>query len=451
MTDPQIALNAADLLAVRVSGLNASNVPARALHAARRCLVDVIGCAAAGYDEPAVRVARRWAERVFAKGPAAVWFDEAWMSPVAAAFVNASAASILDLDDGHRAAAGHPGAAIIPAALAAGQAQCASMQDILLAVIAGYEAGVGCASLRTLAAQANVATGRWSAIGVAAAVARLKGYDAERTRHALTVAEAHAPNLLAADHSGFQGGHVKEGIPWSVITGYAAADLAGDGFRGYDPSFSNPGVYRELVADTEPRRFLIETTYFKRYACCRWTHSAVDAAMVIKARLPADARIESIRIETFVRAATLPNHAQPQDVIAAQFSLPFVVAAAMVHGADALLPLAPRTLIDEAVVDLARRIEIRVDAALDDMFPAKVPARVRIVTATGLAEELIVSPLGDWDHPISDQALVNKAVHLSGYRGRGLLPKSLLDGLLADAVRPEALYAAVAAGTTDSA
>ncbi|RYY72747.1 MAG: MmgE/PrpD family protein, partial [Comamonadaceae bacterium] len=189
MIETQIEQGTAGWLAARVAGLQAADVPASTFEAARRCLVDVLGCAAAGRAEPAVRAAHRWATETYAGGTSSVWFDGARLTPVAAAFVNASAASILDLDDGHRAAAGHPGAAIIPAALAVGQALGASMENILLAIIAGYEAGVGCASLRTPAAQANVATGRWSAIGVAAAVARLRGYDVERTRHALTVAE----------------------------------------------------------------------------------------------------------------------------------------------------------------------------------------------------------------------------------------------------------------------
>lgn len=440
MIDPQTASTTAGWLAARLTGLQGDNVPASAFHAARRCLVDVLGCAAAGRAEPAVRTAQQWAGQAYASGTSAVWFADPHLSPVAAAFVNASAASILDLDDGHRAAAGHPGAAIIPAALAVGQALGASMEDILRAIIVGYEAGVGCAGLRTPAARANVATGRWSAIGVAAAVAKLKGYDVERTRHALTVAEAHAPNLLAADHSGFQGGHVKEGIPWSVVAGFAAADLAGLGFHGYDASFSNPGVYGDRPSAAGPERLLIETTYFKRYACCRWTHSAVDAAVDLMQRVPADARITSIVIETFARAATLPNHTQPRDVISAQFSLPFVVAAAVVHGPEALLPLDVRLLADPAVVRLARDIEVRVDPALDGMFPAKVPARVQIATEHAAFEQLVVSPLGDWDHPMSDEALVGKALHLSGRDDRDLLPASLLRGLLTGDVPPATLF-----------
>jgi 2-methylcitrate dehydratase PrpD len=451
MTELQIQPTTAEWLAERLAGLQAGQVPATALHAVRRCLVDVLGCAAAGRSEPAVQVAGRWAEQAYARGPSSTWFGEASLSPVAAGFVNASAASILDLDDGHRAAAGHPGAAIIPAVIAAGQAQGASMQQIQLAIIAGYEAGVGCASLRTAAAQATVATGRWSTIGVAAALAKLKGFDAERIRHALTVADAHAPNLLAADHSGFQGGHVKEGIPWSVIAGFAATELAGHGFRGYDASFSNPSVYRERVAGDQPAHLLIESTYFKRYACCRWTHSAIDAAVELKAQLPAGGTVDSIVIETFARAATLPNHARPKDVISAQFSLPFVVAAAVIHGADALLPLDPTLLSDAEVIRLAQRIEVKVDPMLDAMFPAKVPARVRIVSSAGSPQQLVVSPLGDWDHPLSDRALIDKAVHLASRGGRPLLPAPMLQGLLEDSIPAEVLCEALREGARESA
>src|SRR5262245_60224782 len=55
-------------------------------------------------------------------GPAACWFSDLRLSAPGAAFVNAASASMLDLDDGHRAASGHPGAAVIPAVMATAEA-----------------------------------------------------------------------------------------------------------------------------------------------------------------------------------------------------------------------------------------------------------------------------------------------------------------------------------------
>src|ERR1700680_347132 len=75
----------------------------------------------AGRSHGAVSKGTRWARAAFAQGDACVWFDRARLSPMGAAFINSSAASVLDLDDGHRVASGHPGAAVIPAVIAVGE------------------------------------------------------------------------------------------------------------------------------------------------------------------------------------------------------------------------------------------------------------------------------------------------------------------------------------------
>ncbi|MCF7791735.1 MAG: MmgE/PrpD family protein [Victivallales bacterium] len=47
----------------------------------------------------------------------------------------------MDIDDGYRPAKGHPGAAVVPAAIAAAEHNCNSGQELLEAVILGYEIG----------------------------------------------------------------------------------------------------------------------------------------------------------------------------------------------------------------------------------------------------------------------------------------------------------------------
>ncbi|MBA2965037.1 MULTISPECIES: MmgE/PrpD family protein [Ramlibacter] len=440
----ELGRGTAHLLADRIAKLELASLSLSTLHAARRCVVDVLGCAAAGRRESGVTSAATWARATYPAGLSTVWFLRERLSPVGAAFINASAASILDLDDGHRVAAGHPGAAIVPAVLAAGEASGAGMQDMLLAIAAGYEAGVACAQLRSPAAQSTVATGRWSTIGVAAALAKLMGLDTERMRHALTLAESHAPNLLAADYSGFQGGHVKEGIPWSVVSGFAAAELAAQGFRGYDQALSNPTMYRAPQPSDETGAPLIESTYYKRFACCRWMHSAIDAALDLKSRLPVNVPVQSIAIDTFARAATLPNQAEPRDLIAAQFSVPFAVAAAWLRGAEALLPMDESLLADAEVTEFARRIHVNVAPALDAMYPLKVPARVTVQTPQAQVQAEVISPVGDYDNPLADTALLDKAVHLAGHAGVSL-PRVALAGILSGEATARQLFETVQA------
>lgn len=431
-------MQTAEKLAVVLESLTIADISESARHSARRCLYDIIACAAAGQSHPAVEAARRFASSWFCAGTASVWFRDSTLSASAAAFVNAYAASILDLDDGHRAAAGHPGAAVIPSVLAAAEYCGASLDDVLLAIVCGYEAGVRVAKSRDPSRLMSVATGRWSAIAVAAAVAKLRNLSAEKMAHAIAIAESCAPNLLAADHSGFMGGDVKEGIPWSVLAGMAAADQAELGLRGYLGSLDNPDIYRsELIGMDVGKELLIETTYFKEFSCCRWTHSAIEAISEMRRAGLDGALVEEVEISTFQRALSLKNHASPPDLIAAQFSLPFVVAVAIVDGEDALKPLSEQTLGRPDIVRVAKKIRMAVDRQLDACFPAQIPARVRVRTPSRSFEKEVRAPLGDPVNPLSDSRLVEKSIKLCSQLRREHQVRRLAAHIFEEEIRVE--------------
>ncbi|MCQ0021125.1 MmgE/PrpD family protein [Actinomadura madurae] len=110
---------------------------------AHRCLSDALACAAAGVLTPAYERARAAAGQLFGAGDATatVWFDAVPAPALQAAFLNSVAVSAHDLDDGHRAAAGHPGEAVIPVVIAEAESQGLPDVDVLHAIVAGYEAG----------------------------------------------------------------------------------------------------------------------------------------------------------------------------------------------------------------------------------------------------------------------------------------------------------------------
>jgi 2-methylcitrate dehydratase PrpD len=424
----------AERLAEALTVLSWEDVPLAARHMARRCVLDTIACAAAGMPHEAVQAATAWAARTFSPGNASIWFTSRRSSSVAAGFANAFASSVLDIDDGHRAAQGHPGAAIIPAVLAEAEHLGISNEHALLAIMCGYEAGIGVARSRDPACLSIVATGRWAAIGVAAAIGKLRGLTSSQLADALAIAEAHAPNLIAADHAGFLGSDVKEGIPWSVITGFAAVDLAQSGLRGYRSSLDNPALYRSgLAASLKANALLIETTYFKPYACCRWIHSAIDAVLEIGPDRVSGTAIDRIEIGTFRRAATLRNPARPSDIIAAQFSVPFAVALAYESGPAAMLPILSSALVDEKILRLAEKIHVYVESELDDMYPEKVPARVKIFAGDVTLDREVHVPKGDPANPMTDGELVDKAVKLMS----SIATKSMLRPAIASLLSPD--------------
>lgn len=407
-------------LARFLTGIRIEHIKEGSIAAARACLMDCLGSAAAGTRCSVFQKSLHWVEHAFGAGLAAVWFSGRTVSPLGAAYLNSLAASALDIDDGHRAASGHPGAAVIPAVLALAD-ETHSENDLLLAIICGYEAGIRIARERAAAPSVSgVATGRWSAIAAAVAAGRLIGLDTRGMAAAISIAEPLASNLAAADFSGFSGGDLKEGIAWSVVVGLCAAFQARTGLRGYLLALENPAVYRPRDNWTSPtlETPLIETVYFKPYACCRWTHAAIDAALMLRQEGLESQSIRRVRIQTFKRAASLPNVDRPADVTAAQFSMPFVVAAAFIHGGTALMPLEETLLSDANVRSLASRTEVIVDESLERLFPVSVPARVEVETIDGILDRQVIVPLGDPANPMSREQLVEKAASLmSGILG----------------------------------
>ena len=126
---------------------------------------------------------------------------------------DSAAAAALDLDDGHRLARGHPGAAVVPAAFAAAKEVDASTQDLLKAIVIGYQVGVSVGAARRFYAN----TGMWSGYGVVAALGCLRGTPEGVLAHAFAISGISAPNQFHAGerpaYPAMEGSDVKEGIP----------------------------------------------------------------------------------------------------------------------------------------------------------------------------------------------------------------------------------------------
>ena len=173
----------------------------------------------------------------YGDGPCSLWLTGERASPSAAAFHNALVSARLDLDDGHRKARGHPGAAVIPAVLAETdriEASGRKINDaaILRAIVVGYEIGLRIAAARGFYAR----TGFWAGFAAAAGAGVLLGLPPARLAHALAIAGETGPHM-ATNTAGPawpqpNGSDVKEGIPWGVVHGLAAVLLSESGMTG---------------------------------------------------------------------------------------------------------------------------------------------------------------------------------------------------------------------------
>lgn len=399
-----------EILAETVLALRPRDIPPAAAAMVKRCILDLIGAAAAGFTSEAARAARTAGARSSPGGSLPVWFTELRFYTAWAAMANSQAASALDLDDGHRAAGGHPGASIIPAAFAVAEETGATAEELVASIVAGYEVAVRIAAARDFSRLDTFSTGRWCSYGTAAAGGVLRRLPPGRLAEALSIAGVLAPGLSASGYSSVMGNHVKEGIPWSTFLGLTALDLAREGFTGPTDLLDHPSYYDSgKILEGIGKTYAIEGVYFKPYSCCRWIHSALDALSALMHEHGIKAReIRKVRVSTFERVQRLNNQCNPDSPEGAQYSLPFSLAVAAVRGGRALLPMNPGLLGDPEVVALAEKVEIEVDAQLDRAFPARVPARVAIGTARGEFQRLVETPLGDPANPMDFDELQAK-------------------------------------------
>ena len=371
---------------------------------------DLMTAAVVGYNSPGGRAARTAAPAIWGTGPAVAWFSAGRLTVPGAAFANSAIASMLDLDDGHRAAAGHPGSSIIPAVFATADAYNVTAERAIVAIALGYEIAVRVASARDINSLDTLVTGPWCGQGAAAAAGWLRGLSPGKIAQAIAIAGSSAPNLAAVAYSRVMGNHVKEGIPWATATGLAAVDLAAAGFTGPVDLFDNERVYDpSKLTNAFGNSWLIDGIYFKPYGCCRWAHAAIEALLELQAKEEiATAAIKAIEVHTFGRALRLNNDLVPDNLEAAQYSVPFCLALAALRGTEALLPLKEDSLNDSEVLALARRIKLVVDPELDAMFPNAVPARVVITTPRGHSAHTVLTPKGEPASPMTWADLESK-------------------------------------------
>ena len=378
--------------------------------AAVRAVFDLVAAAIAGSKTNGGIAALKAAPLAWGTGKAACWFSDVRLSIPGAAFVNAAFASMLDLDDGHRAASGHPGAAVIPAVMATAEAHGADAERVLTAIAIGYEIGVRIAGARDIDTLHTFDSGLWCGQGAAAAAGWLRGLDPARLANAIAIAGTTAPGQTATAYTKLMGNNVKEGIPFATALGLMAVELAAAGFTGPVDFLDEKERYdRGVLSADLGARWLIETAYFKPYGCCRWAHAAIDALLQLMEQehlLPDE--IKGVHVETFTQALSLNNDLAPPTLEAAQYSVPFCLAVAAIHGAEALLPLEEPLLRDRRVLAFTPHVTLSVAPDLDPMFPRSVPARITVTTARGIHGRAVLAPRGEPVNPMGDDDLLAK-------------------------------------------
>ncbi|MEV0110960.1 MmgE/PrpD family protein [Nocardia sp. NPDC050799] len=385
-----------------VSVLDLDRVPPESIEKALRIIADCLAVSVAGHrTEPmSALVAADTSGGLVSRGAgqnpfhrSTVW-DGGRAPAHHAAFLNATAGSFLELDEGMRPT-GHPGMQLVPAAIAAAEEDHASGAELVRAVIAGYELSARLFRAVRLRPGAHP-HGHVGALGAALAISVLRGTDAR----AATAIASTLP-LASTWQACYDGATARNAyMGHAAALGVRSSDLARAGFTGSFASFGfslgellGAGLDETpLVGELRYEELAIDAGYFKVHSACALTHTAIDAALDLLESEPftPDAVVE-VRIDTVAAARKVDVQEVPND-LSCRFSLPYAVATALVTGASG--PEAFRYRPDIAA--LARRVAVHVDPQLEERWPVSSPARVRVELDGRVLESLVENPVG---HP----------------------------------------------------
>ncbi|MBX9874600.1 MAG: MmgE/PrpD family protein [Beijerinckiaceae bacterium] len=437
-------MHAIDELAEFVATQPRGGLPVAVKESASLLVLDLVGATAAGLDSQLARAAREAATELYGPGRAGVWLTGSSLAVAGAAMANAAAASALDIDDGHRGAAGHAGAGIIPAVFAVAESLGSSADQIFDALALGYDVALRVATSRPTPTIETYSSGRWVNYGVAAAAGRLLGLDAGRLAHALAIAGAEGPISFPSGSSTYQGSTVKEVIPPAVVAGLTGAYRAKAGATGPRDLLDRDDRFtRSVLTGDLGQSWWLQDCYLKPYAACRYMHAAIDAILAL--RQPGKP-IVSLRVETFQRGLCLSNERSPKTLEGGQYSYYFSCALAALHGAAALQPVDPVRLRDPQVLELAGRIELAAHDDFAGLFPKSTPCRVILDQGEGPKTLTVPHPLGDVANPMSRGQVTTKfrrigAANVAPDWQDAIL--AALDALLTDGFEP--LFASLSA------
>jgi 2-methylcitrate dehydratase PrpD len=286
--------------------------------------------------------------------------------------------------------------------LAAAERHTLSGADVLAGIAVGAEVTcrLSLVAPKTVHAAGFHPTAVFGAMGAAAAVAAGLRLGETQFASALGLAGSMASGIIEYLAEGTWTKRMHPG--WAAQSGYRAARLASGGFLGPRTVFEGKhglfhGFARDPVCDWSRllsgfgEDWLMRNIAFKPYPCGTMAHPYIDCALRLRAQGIAPEAIAAISCETaegFVHRLWEPLAAKqsPPNGYAAKFSIPYAVAAAIVHGEAGLSAFEDAAVADERVRRLAAKVGYVIDPG--NPYPCAYTGHLRVTLNDGQVLEL---------------------------------------------------------------
>ena len=409
-------------------GLRYEDLPSDIIANAKRCILDSLGCGVYGSTKPWSQSVARVVKRLGQAQTASAWGMKLRADPLGAAFINGTAAQGFELDDCHDQSMSHYGAGVVPPVMAAAEGLGRfDGKQVILATVVGYELGTRIGNTVSPSAfhRGFHPCGLTSTFAAAAAIGKILGLNVDQYINALGLAGSQAAGLMASQfgamakrfHSGkaAQNGMIAALCAQEGLTGVRnVLEAPYGGFCStYSDKYDLNLATRGLGSDYEMRR-----NGFKRYSSLASSQTSVDALRQIRAKHGIKGEnVTKVLVET---TQVVHRHCGwpyvPAETITAQMNLPYTAAVTLLEGNAFVDQYTDDKLRDPKILDLANRVEVKVDPKLDALGPDEMRA-VNVTVTMKSGEKLTEKVLyrsGHWKNPLSDETLQEKFRDLAG-------------------------------------
>ena len=388
------------------------DLPESVVHAAKRSIVDSLGCMAGGSGHGSVDILLASLGDVFPDGPLGrhmIVGRSGALDIVNATLVNGVMAHVLDFDDTILPTRCHISAPMLSSLLATAERVEASGKDVITAFTVGFELVTRSADAVYDGKKGWHGTGVMGPLGVGAAVGRLLGLDQAATAQAFALGANQASGIRASFGSMAKAWNLgragANGLQAAILAskGYTGGWNVLDAGAGFYELFTDEPAY-DILTDDLGERWAIERNGFKPHPCGFVAHAAIDAVVEARSKQSVDpTTIEEIRLTVCPETMVLTSKQQPATGLEGKFSVFHSAAAAYLDGV-----VTPETYTDGVVADERYRALAAKVTATPDPDYGQGEARVEIIAPDGTTSAYVANALGTDANPMSDAQLQEK-------------------------------------------
>jgi 2-methylcitrate dehydratase PrpD len=398
-------------LAAHLAAARFGDLSEAARHAARRGVLDWIGCALAACRHPTVSTLIDVLAETGGRPQATVLGRSLRLGLADAPLANGQMGHLLDFDDTHMGGVVlHTSSPVLAGLLALAERAPVSGADLMLAYAVGFEAGVRCG--RTAPGHHRGGwhlTGTLGSIAAGGACGKLIGLDAQQLAYAIGIAATQAGGMQQNRGTMCKSFHAGKAAANGVLAallaerGFDSSQEIIEGKRGFARIYSDVAAPEQLTQGLGDG-WLIETNGHKPYACGVVLHPLIDAVIAVRerARIAPEAVSEiALRVHPLVLSIT--NVVEPASGLQSKFSFRHSAAVALADGAAGIAQYADARAADPTVAALRRKVQ-----AVGDETLRKDEAHAVVVAGGARHEAHIAHASGTTDNPMSDAAIEAK-------------------------------------------